>query len=218
MVKETRALYLDGISVNNHHLCLVLLVITVLVFMINFQHFTNSPQHHSTTFVDENKNFQIFLTFHEQNCRQFFIDAKCQQLLDEQGERHRMPQTILDHGPRLHFENVLLTIYYNTPFYQSASKVILVFFFFTFLDLFLTLSSMPCTTECLATCFSVGQIQIFGQQIPTEVLPQLLFMTNMSGFPNASPLIVVVTQLATAALRWPWTGFQIGNFQNTMEF
>ena len=77
---------------------------------------------------------------------------------------------------------------------------------------------MPCTIECLATCFSVGQIQIFGQQIPTEVLPQLLFMTNMSGFPNASPLIVVVTQLATAALRWPWTGFQIGNFQNTMEF
>ena len=66
------------------------------------------------------------VNFHEQKCSEFLANSKCQQWLDERGERHRMPQTILDHGPRLHFENVLLTIYYNTPFYQSASKVITI--------------------------------------------------------------------------------------------
>ena len=58
---------------------------------------------------------------HEQHCENFFKVEKCQEMLENRGYSLKMPN--LSEIPKVDFSNVLLTVHYNTPYYQTSSKV-----------------------------------------------------------------------------------------------
>ena len=58
---------------------------------------------------------------HEQHCENFFKVEKCQEMLENRGYSLKMPK--LNEIPKVDFSNVLLTVHYNTPYYQTSSKV-----------------------------------------------------------------------------------------------